>query len=144
MQHLFLYFLASAEPALAAVANPGLRIALMNSIWDRCGTYDSAGLKSQFGCGGGLICKDKDQWYSQCKPNSALNKSLWTSCPTSQLNVTGIGTPAAACAIGSYCDGNKWYAQCRDCRTKYTTCYQSAYQHADTTKCCPGIISSTS
>ena len=124
-------------------------IALLNSIWDPCGdVWDSAGLKSQFGCGNGLFC-GRQFWYNpylQCLPNPALDKSLWKYCPIYQLNVVGRGTPDATCASGSFCDGQVGWAggYCRDCRTKYTTCDQSAYQHADTTKCCPGIISSTS
>ena len=135
MGRIFLYVLASSGPALAA-----LPIALLNSAWDQCGSWDSAGLKSQFGCGNGLICNYQNPQYSQCIPNSALDNSLWKSCPTTQLNVIGRGIPVATCAIGSFCKGDQWAALCTPCRTKYTTCPPSATTNTQF-GCCPGTNS---
>lgn len=113
---------------------------LYNSLWDRCSTSPAAsGNTSDFGCGDGLSCVYQDQWTSQCKPNATLTYSLWTSCPVAQINVTGKGTSSAACAIGSYCDGNENYAQCKPCRTSYVTCGASA-SDPSAASCCPGMI----
>ena len=111
---------------------------LYNSLWDPCSAAPSAsGNTSDFGCGDGLSCVYQDQWYSQCKPNATLADSLWKSCPVTQLNVAGEGTDSATCAIGSYCDGNQNYAQCKPCRTSFVTCGASASDPS--ASCCPGM-----
>ena len=121
-------------------------IAIFNSIWDPCSKNPIAsGKTSDFGCGDGLVCDRlfaQNNPYLQCLPNDSLKRSLadgTDTCPISQLNVSGRKR-GTSCAAGSFCTGREDWAvgTCKACRSNYSTCGSSAYQHADSTLCCPG------
>jgi lytic cellulose monooxygenase (C1-hydroxylating) len=73
-------------------------------IWQQCGGINWNGPKA---CYEGLICTEKDPYYSQCLSGPAPRPaSIWEQCG-------GEGWKGATtCHPGLVCKGDRWYAQC--------------------------------